>query len=666
MASGLVLLYGGVPSPRSGVAYAGNDAQAGRPIRVMGGPRVPAFNLEEAVRTAIPGQFTLSADGRSAAYSSFPGSRYFGHPIVALGSEDTNIRVVSLASGHVTLVTSGASPKTNPRFSPAGDRVIYEAEDDIWIADLSTGRTQRLTTDQAPDGDAVWSPDGKRIAFVSARSGWAAATTPLPIRPKGRRIWVMTPDGDRGTLVQLTSDTVGASDLSWSPRGDEILFVAPGAHYFARQVFVVSARGGAVPRRLTPNDASWNTLPRWSPDGSRIAFISDRSGYRSLWIMKADGTGARQVLNLEQDQDYNHNEYIQTKSLFWSPDGSRILCFAIRGGALDLYVVSVVDGRAERVTNGEGSYHPVGWVDAKTIAYVYENHYTPPDLYVRPLGSAPRQVTHTRRAAFRESHFANQERFSFKATDGVGLQGYIHTPRRMADGERLAAIVFAHTYCPGQNYHEWDPFLSYLVESGYVVLRLDHRGSSGYGRAFLELAVGEHGGKIVQDIVDGARYLQSLSYVDSRRLGIIGYSFGGSLVNFGLVKAPDLFRAGVSVFGTVDRRFQRRRSWEYYLGPEEEAPERYAEASPITFVQDLRSPLLLIGGQEDTIVDTTQTYRYADALRRAGKSFELLMYPGERHGLRDVDHQIDSYERVLTFLERFLGPAAAVQVSRIP
>ena len=643
-----VLFAAGLAVSIPGAGGAQADPPAAR------GPGGPRFTLDEIVRTPVYGQYALSRDGAWAAFTSV-GTRYFSHPVVPNSGDEGNIRVVSLASGETVLLTSGTHTKTDPTFSPDGTRVSYESEGDVWSVEVASGTARRLTTDQAADSGAAWSRDGEKIAFVSGRPGWAGPDQKLPTGSRASRIWVMSARGEQDGLRQLTRESVAARNLSWSPAGDRLLYSAQGKHYFSRQIWTVPAAGGA-PTRLTPDDESWNTLPRWSPDGSKIAFISDRTGFRNLWVMASDGSGAHPLMKLDEDQDWSHNEDLQTKDIFWSPDGKAVLCFSIRAGNVDLYVVTLADGRAQRISGRDGQTLPVGWVDAQQVAFTYEAFDTPPDLYVQKLGGAARRVlTHARRAVFRPERLEKMERVSVTAPDGLVLGGFLHTPRSWTPGQKLPAVIFAHTYCPGQNYNEWNPFFSYLVESGYVLLRLDHRGSSGYGRAFLEKAVLEEHGKVIDDMAAGAHYLQSLPSVDPKRLAVMGYSFGGSVVTFSLAKYPDLYAAGVSVFGTVDRRGARRPSWAYYLGGyEEQFPERYVESSPITYVKAIKSPLILFGGMEDTTVDTTQTYRYVEALQREGKTYELVMYPGEQHGLRGLDHQLDSYQQTMRFLDRYL------------
>lgn len=606
--------------------------------------RTPSFSLEQFTYSQTPGQFSLSPDGRHAVYG-FPG-RYFGHPLVPDFGYANNLRLVSLDNGATTWLTSGANAKTNPRFSPDGRWVAYESENDIWRVSIETGRMERLTLSPSEDRSPVWSPDSREIAFVSTRRG-------------GTRIWVMAADGEYGRLRQVTRVQMGYQDLQWSPDGELLLFTAQPAadHFYSNAIFTVPAAGGE-PRRLTPRDDHAYQEGRWSPDGSTIAFLSDRSGFFNIWRMDHDGDEMRPLTTLKQEHGWTHKDY-QNDTAVWSPDGLQLLYFVNRGGNFDLWAMEVSGGESRRISDVEGCHHPVGWLDSRTVSYVYENHFTPPDLHVAPLSGPGRQVTYSGQTAYRQEHFGRFDRVSFDSADGLAIHGYLLTPMTVQRGERFPGLVMLHTYNPGQFYHQFNPIFSYIVESGYVMLLMDQRGSVGYGREFTLKSVGEWGGRQVDDVAAGAAFLRRHSAVDPARLGVMGYSFGGYQTYWALIKTPDLFRAGVSLFGPADRRNrpQPSKGWTLHIGgPEDEMPELWAAASPATQVEPIRAPVLIIGGASDRIVHVGQTYTMATALERAGKAFELVMYPNEEHGLRILEHQLDSYRRVLAFLDRHLKP----------
>lgn len=607
--------------------------------------RRPAFTLEQFAFTQIPGQFSLSLDGEFAVHA-LPG-RYFGHPLVPDLGHVNNLRLVHIESGATTWLTSGSSPKTNPRFSPDGMWVAYESENDVWRVSVQTGQMERLTLSPARDYAPAWSPDGREIAFVSTRRG-------------GARVWVMSASGEFDSLRQVASERMGYGDLQWSPDGLHLLVSAqPEEDYFySNALFIVPASGGDI-RRLTPRDDYAYQEGRWSPDGHSIALLSDRSGFFNIWLMDRDGGGLRAITALEQEHGWTHKDYTNDTPV-WSPDGSRLLYFVNRGGNFDLWTMSIEDRSAQRLSEVDGCHHPVGWLDAGTVAYVFENYFTPPDLHVRTLtGGLARQVTHSGHAAYRQDHFGRFERVSFRSADGLEIQGFLLSPSTVRPGHRLPGLVMLHTYNQGQFYHQFNPIFSYIVESGYVLLKVDQRGSVGYGREFTLRSIGEWGGRQVDDVAAGAEFLRNHPNVDGTRLGVMGYSFGGYQTYWALIKTPDLFKVGVSLFGPADRRNrpQRSKGWTLHIGGEEDkVPELWAAASPATQVETIKSPVLIVGGASDQIVHVGQTYTMEAALARAGKAYELIMYPNEEHGLKLPDHQLDSYHRVLAFLGRHLKP----------
>lgn len=609
----------------------------------------PGFTLEEIVQTRSPGQFVLSPD-RSMAVFTYT-DRYFGHPLFPKFGNDNNLFLVSLETGERRQLTHGLHTKTYPAFSPHGNWIAYESEGDIWSVNVHTGAEGRLSTTAlvtahgVPDRSPAWSPDGRSIAFVSSRWGRAA-------------IYVMDARGERYGLRQITPDRFGPAEPTWSPDGQFLLLTAAhGANFYSREIYRVPA-GGGTPARITPDDGALNRLPGFSPDGRLVAYISDRSGFLNIWTMRPDGSGQRQLTRVDQDQDYPENDYLQTMGLRWSPDGKRLLYFTNRLGNLDLMTVDVATGQTQAVETADGEHHPVGWVNDDTVAYVYENYRVPPDLFVKPLGGQPRQVTFSSHVAFGPEHFDQLKSVSWRSEDGVTIHGYLRTPSPLQPGERLPAIVMSHTYNVGQFYNQWNPIFDYIVQSGYVMLMVNHRGSNGYGTAFRDLPKGDWGFAQMKDILSGAAWLKKQPEADPTRVGLMGYSMGGYLTLLTVMTHPTVFTAAVDVFGLgqlVADPEHDSKNYTWHIGATSaENPEAYKKRSPITYAAQLQDPLLIIGSDGDPIEPVFKNYNLIQALDAHGKTYEAYIYPNEQHGLRDLDHQLDSYNRVMAFLDRYL------------
>ncbi len=600
----------------------------------------PAFSLEQITQVRTLGHFNLSPDGRQVAFTI--AGYYFGFPVVPRFGEENNLRVLDLQTGEQRQVTSGPIQKVNPVFSPDGRRVAFESEDDIWVVTLADGRARRLTTDPSSDRSPSWSPDGRRLAFVSNRGGRAD-------------MWIASEEGERHGLTRLTDGPLAPADPQWSPDGLSVVFSAkhPTEHYYAQGIYTVPAGGGEV-RRLTPPDDSDNFSARWSPDGTSLAFLSDRAGFVHVWTMAPDGADARQHGTGSRDAMSPHWQVAPR----WSQNGTRLLVSVNTLGSYDLVAYDVREAAERLIRGGGGQFHAIGWTPDGDVVYVHESPSVPPDLHIgRPEESVGRQLTFSSQAAFRPEHFAEAQRVRFRAADGFDVPAVLLTPRNADPAERLPAIVNLHTNSYGQFYDHWNPFFHYLVQSGFVMLQVDQRGSSGYGRAFRDAGIGAWGTKTQLDVQAAAAFLRAQPFVDSERVGVMGLSFGGYQTLLALTKTPGLFQAGIDLMGVADRRTPfANRNGAFHIGAtEQEAPELYQRVSPITSVDAMTAPLLVIHSDEDRNVPIQQTLHLADELERQKKPHDVLIYRGEAHGLADPAHQLDSYRRMLTFLQRYLG-----------
>ena len=607
-------------------------------------PRPPALSLEEIVRTRTPGHFADSRDGRRVVHA-LTGFQ-IGFPVVPRFGEDNNLRVIDAETGESVQATTGLSPKTAPRFSPDGTRVLFESEGDLFVVELAGGATRRLTTHPSRDHDAEWSPDGRSIVFVSDRAGRTD-------------LWIMSASGEREALRRLTDDSASESDPEFAPDGASITFSAtrPDEHYFSSGLYSVPAGGGA-PSRLTPRDDRDNHTLRHSPDGTRIAYISDRTGFARVVLANPDGSNPQTVDTPPGDCASPHWRVAPQ----FSADGKRILVSLGREGRFDLVEIDVASARARVLREADGHHHALGYRSDGAPLYVHENYFSPPDLVVLAAAGS-RRLTHSGHARYQPAAFAERRRVTFPSADGFVVHATLLTPRGPQAGP-LPAVVNLHPNSYGQFFDHWSPYFDYLATRGYAVLNVDQRGSSGYGRAYRDAAIGQWGTGTYDDVKAAARWLGARPDVDRSRIGVMGLSFGGYLTLMGLVRDPDLFAAGIDLMGVVDRRGRfAGRNTLFHVGPTEaENPDLWARISPITQIAKLRAPLLILHADEDRNVSVEQTHILVDELVRHGKNHEVRIYQGEAHGLADPQNQLDSYQRILAFFDRHLrGPAGALK-----
>lgn len=613
----------------------------------------PPFTLEQIVGVRTIDDCDLSPDRRRAVCAT--GGFYFGFAVAPRFGDGGNLRLIDLQTAEQVQLTSGTAPKQAPRFGPDGRVVLFESEDDLWIVEVESGRTRRVTTNGARDEAGRISPDGRSVVFVSARD-------------QRTDLWVADAAGERHGLRRLTQDAAVEDDPQWSPDGTGVAFAATRAdeHFYARGIYLVGAEGGQ-PRRLTPADATDNSAPRWAPDGTRIAYLSDRSGFVHVWIHDLRSGEQTHVDHGPADA------YAPQWRLapVWAPAGDRILVSVNVDGRFVLHELDA-RRRAARVLAGtEGSRRAVGWRADGAVVALEEHAWAPPDLVAHGPAGERTRLTSSGHAAFRREHMARVERVRLASTDGVELSGFLLTPTTRAPGRR-PAVLSLHTNSYGQFYDHWAPFHHYLAQSGYVILQLDQRGSSGYGRAHRNLAVGAWGTRTSEDVAAGAAWLRARPDVDGDRVAVMGFSFGAYLTLMAMTRSPGTFQAGVAIMGVADRRppFAARNAVFHIGATPAEAPDLYERVSPITAVDRVRHPLLVIHSDADRNVPPEHTYRLQDAFERAGVPHEVVVYPGEAHGLASPAHQLDSYRRIEHFLARVLearpaaGPTGAPR--RIP
>ncbi len=588
-----------------------------------------------------------------------------------------------------------------PVWSPGSDAVAYLLDRpghgwQLWRCDLPSGERRPLSERAVAGARPAWSPDGAWLAVVRGNS------------EGGSDIWLIDSSGS-GNEQRIAGGAWETRSTSFSPDGATLAFISGQAG--SLDVWTVPVSGGA-PRQLTHgtnplDEPRWT--PRWSPDGAWIAYVSSRSGERNnddVWVVSADGKTNRQlttglmvntdpawspdgssltvVANTSTEHWYGddadiwripflpgpmqqltpnggHSWRLEGAGPEWSPDGRTIYALSLRNGDKNVTAVPADGGVRTAVTNLDGMVTDFAVsLDGESLAIVLAGPTSPPDLFVLPLsGGRPRRLTDCFRSV--GTPLAAPERIAYRSFDGLYCDAYLYLPPGFDETKRYPGLVQVHgggTNAYGNGWHAVEQWFS---QQGFVVMAIEYRGSSGYGREFAGLSYGDWGGGQTRDTVAAGEWLKAQPYVNN--VGIYGGSYGGYMTLHAIVAAPDLFQAAVDMYGNtnkvtahqycdrVGRVFVARDYWGRYP---EEMKELMDRASTHHSLHKIKTPLLIMHGAEDKRVPPEESEQVAAIMQQNGLPHEYVVYPGEGHGFRKREHRIDCYTRMLGWFRTYM------------
>lgn len=527
------------------------------------------------------------------------------------GHEIWDLYAVPSSGGQpVNLTNTAHISEDNPRFSYDGKQLAYSVKPEeasvsnVAVMDWATRKQRMLTDEKSPDHSwsiIDWSRDGRYI-FANRFNVGSTDSSVWRIDVAAARAEELTPH--KGDVIIAGS--------SVSPKGDMVLLTS-------------SEKGGynnVALLDLTTKRMSWVTDTQWdassgdfSPDGSQFTYVLNHDGQSDVYL-KAIAGGTAQRLDFPAGVTFSAG----VPGSF-SPDGTRIL---------------------------------VAHQDSQRLG----------DVWVYDLKAhASRQLTHSALASLTPSSIPPAQLVHYKSFDGQIISAYLWMPFNLKRDGSNPAIVLPHGGPTGQIPNSFDARAAALASRGFICIGPNVRGSTGYGLAFQKENIKDLGGGDLQDEVYATKFLLATGYVDAKKIGISGGSYGGYMTLMAIGKTPDIWAAAVDLYGPINWRTMVKSSdpllQEYVkalLGDPEKDSAVYDSTAPITYIRNEKAPLLVLQGENDIRVPKEETDQVVEILKKEGRTVDVHYYSQEGHGFAKRENQIDSLKRTVDWFEKYMTP----------
>lgn len=663
-------------------------------------PRRKPITAEDLFRLRIPTSVSLSPDETKITYTvermDKKENKYF-----------TNLFVYDTESKQEKQFTHGNNNDGAAVWSPDGQQIAFVSTRDkktgIYLMPSAGGAERQIIQLEGSIGNLQWTPDGKSLVFCLRYSDShfikdEKKKKEPPVYRHITRLYyrldgagflprdtfqVYALDIATTKLRRITSGKRNNVDPCLSPDGRWVAYISnrqpdPDMEMLRDDLFVIPFKGGREKKIPTPPGPK--NGPKFSPNGKFLAYMGhdnpkDAWGVTNIHVWKAGVSGKPKARDLMPAFDRmvvdlsitDTSDAHFTTPVAWSADGKRIFFVASDTGATNLYYVPASGGKPTRIF--QGKCHIKGYAvngKSRRAAIIYADINNPGDIYTCPTtyGAEKKAVRHTDLNKFLRSDvlLGRTRDLMFKSFDGTGVQGWLVLPPNFKPGRKYPSILEIHGGPRVQYAHSFFHEMQFLAARGYVVFYTNPRGGQGRGETWADAISGGWGDLDYRDCMAAADWLEEQKFINPRKMGVTGGSYGGYMTNW-IIGHTDRFAAAVTQRSVVDLKAFFGSSdfgWDIereFNGRPWTNPENYEKCSPITYYKNVKTPVLIIHSENDLRCAIEQAEQMFTMLKVLRKKVEMVRFPEEPHGLSRhgrPDRRVARLEWILKWFNRYL------------